>query len=144
MGKRLTAVVLVTASVIVAANAAATAASTDAHLTVHQTNAVTSLFPGGPPEVLRGTFDNPGDRPVFVHDVTAVVSTFRVQTDPTKPACTEADFDIGGVATVDSDVPVGQGVGSWEGLTVALVRTSADQDNCQGVSITIEYRANAT
>ena len=37
--------------------------------------------------------------------------------DNTKSACTEADFAIGGSATVDANVPAGNGQGAWTGLT---------------------------
>jgi hypothetical protein len=121
-------------------------AATPASLTVNQTNAaITNLFPGGPAKALSGTFDNPNAGAVYVHDVSAVVHTYSSQADGSKPACTQADFSIGGTATVNAQVAAGNGVGSWSGLTVSMVNNaSANQDNCKGVSIQIDYSANGS
>ena len=121
-------------------------AATPAALTVNQTNAaISNLYPGGPARALSGNFDNPNGGSVFVHDVTAAVHTFSSQTDGTKPACTQADFAIGGTATVNAQVASGTGVGSWSGLTIQLVNNvGANQDNCKGVSIQIDYTANGS
>lgn len=121
-------------------------ASTPAALTVNQTNAaITNLYPGGPARALSGDFDNPNPSGVYVHNVTAAVHTFSSQADGTKPACTQADFAIGGTATVNATVPAGSGVGSWSGLTVSLTNNvAANQDNCKGASIQIDYTANGS
>jgi hypothetical protein len=121
-------------------------AATPASLTVNQTNAaITNLFPGGPARALSGNFDNPNAGSVYVHDVTAAVHTFSSQADGSKPACTQADFAIGGTATVNAQVAAGSGVGSWSGLTVSLVNNAgANQDNCKGVSIQIDYTASGS
>ncbi len=120
-------------------------ASTPASLTVNQTNAaITNLYPGGPARALSGNFDNPNAGPVYVHDVTAAVHPFSSQADGSKPACTQADFPIGGTATVNAQVAAGTGVGTWSGLTVSMVNGGANQDNCKGVSIQIDYTANGS
>src|SRR3954471_1461970 len=90
-------------------------ATTPSALTVNQSTSVTGLFPGATAVTLSGTFDNSNSGPVFIHNVTAAVHTFSSQTDNTKPACTQADFAIGGSATVDANVAAGSGVGSWTG-----------------------------
>jgi hypothetical protein len=121
-------------------------ATTTAAVTVNQTNAaISNLYPGGPAQALSGNFDNPNSGKVYIHNVTAVVHAFSSQTDATKPACTQADFSIGGAATVNAEVPAGNGVGSWSGLTVSLTdNVAANQDNCKTVSIQIDYTANAS
>jgi hypothetical protein len=121
-------------------------AATPASLTVNQTNAaITNLYPGGPARALSGNFDNPNVGSVYVHDVSAVIHTFSSQADGSKPACTQADFSIGGSATVNAQVAAGNGVGSWSGLTVSMVNNAgANQDNCKGVSIQIDYTANGS
>ena len=120
-------------------------AATPASLTVNQTNAaITNLYPGGPARALNGNFDNPNAGAVYVHDVTATVHALNAQADGSKPACTEADFAIGGSATVNAQVAAGTGVGSWSGLTVSMLNTGANQDNCKGVSIQIDYTANGS
>jgi hypothetical protein len=120
----------------------ATAGTTTA-ITVNQTGSPTGLYPGGPAAPLSGTFTNPNSVAVHISSVSAVVDPFSVQTDGAKPACTEADFVIGGSGTGAIVVPAGPGVvGSWSGITVRLVDGAGNQDNCKGVGITIDYTAN--
>ena len=116
----------------------ATAGTTSA-ITVNQTGTPTGLYPGGPAAPLSGTFTNPNAHPVHISGITAVVHSFSVQTDNTKPACTQADFAVGGTSGANV-VPAGTG-GSWSGLTISLNDGVANQDNCKGVSITLDYTA---
>ena len=122
----------------------AASATTPSALTVNQTTSVTGLYPGATAVTLSGTFDNPNPGGVYVHNVTAAVQAFSSQTDATKPACTQADFAIGGSATVAANVAAGSGVGSWTGLTVRLLNGAGNQDNCKGQAITIDYTANGS
>jgi len=119
-------------------------ATTPTALVVNQSTSVTGLFPGATAVTLSGTFDNSNSGSVYIHNVTAAVQAFSSQTDNTKPACTQADFAIGGSATVDAQVPAGNGVGAWTGLTVRLLNGSGNQDNCKGQAITIDYTANGS
>jgi len=119
----------------------ATAGTTTA-ITVHQTNTVTGLYPGGPAAPLSGNFDNPNAHSVTIDSVTATVHAFSSQADVSKPECTEADFAIGGTSGTNV-VPSGTGVGSWSGLNVSMVNGLGNQDNCKNVGITIDYLANA-
>jgi len=117
-------------------------AGTTSAITVNQTSTVTGLYPGATPVALSGNFDNPNSGPVSISSITAAVQAFTSSAvDGAKPACTEADFAIGGTsgATV---IPAGNGVGSWSGLTVRLLDNTLNQDNCKNVSITIDYTAN--
>ncbi len=116
-------------------------AGTTSAITVNQTGTPTGLYPGGPAVPLAGTFDNPNAHPVHISSVTVAVTPFSVQTDNSKPACTEADFAVGGTSGANV-VPAGTGVGSWSGLTVRLVDGVANQDNCKNVDITLDYTAN--
>jgi hypothetical protein len=119
----------------------ATAGTTSA-ITVNQTGAPTGLYPGGPAQPLSGTFDNPNAHAVHISSVTVAVHPFSVQTDGTKPACTDADFAVGGAGTGAIVVPSGTGVGTWSGLTVRMVDGAANQDNCKSVPVTLDYTAN--
>lgn len=120
----------------------ATAGTTSA-ITVNQTSTVTGLYPGGTAAALSGDFTNPNSGPVNISSITAVVHAFSSSlVDNTKPACTEADFAIGGTSGANT-VPAGTHVGSWSGLTVSMNAGSANQDNCKGVSIQIDYTAHA-
>jgi hypothetical protein len=119
----------------------ATAGTTSA-ITVNQTGAPIGLYPGGPAAPLSGTFTNPNAHPVHISSVTVAVHPFSVQADTNKPACTDADFAVGGPGTGAIVVPNGTGVGSWSGLTVRLVDGAGNQDNCKTVGITLDYTAN--
>jgi hypothetical protein len=110
-------------------------------ITVNQTSTAGGLYPGNPAITLSGTFDNPNANAVHISSVTAVVHSFSVQSNPAKPACTDADYAIGG-STGAIVVPSGSGVGAWTGLTVRMLDNGLNQDNCKNVSITIDYTAN--
>lgn len=118
----------------------AVTAGTSTAITVVQTSTVTGLYPGGPALALSGSFNNPNAFSVDITGVTAAVQAFSTtNVDATKPACTEADFTIGGTFGPYT-VPAGT-AGAWGGLNVALLNTAANQDNCKGQSITINYTA---
>jgi hypothetical protein len=117
-------------------------AGTTSSLTVNQTSAVTGLYPGGPAATLSGNFDNPNSSAVNISSVTASVSSVsNGASDGSKPACTASDFQIGG-SMGSATVPSGTGVGSWTGLTIKLLNTAANQDNCKGATANIAYTAN--
>ena len=74
--------------------------------------------------------------------VTASVHAFTSQTDTGKPACTQADFSITGTSNVPGSIAAGNGVGAWSGLTLNMLNTGANQDNCKSLgSIQIDYSA---
>jgi hypothetical protein len=108
---------------------------TTVDVTVNQTSTISDLYPGGDAVTLSGDFDNTNDGPVKVGSVTVVVDpTFSEQDDAGKPACTPADFEIGGSAVVDDEIVSGSGVGAWTGLTIKLVNSATNQDNCKNLA----------
>ena len=118
-------------------------------IAVTQGVSIAGLYPGGPSQALSGTFDNNGTgaTPGTIGSITASVAAFTSQTDAGKPACTEADYQITGSASGPYSVPVGAGVGSWSGLGIQMVdkptgNPANNQDNCQGLDVTINYTAN--
>jgi hypothetical protein len=117
-------------------------AGTTSSITVNQTSTAAGLYPGGPAATLSGNFDNPNASAVQISSITAVVSSItNGATDGSKPTCTPADFSIGG-SVGPTTVPSGTGVGSWSGLTIQLLNTTANQDNCKGATANIAYTAN--
>jgi hypothetical protein len=74
-------------------------------------------------------------------------STWSSQTDNTKPACTAADFSVGGQSVGSSwtdtsqagDLTAGQTVTSH--VTVELIDNGANQDNCEGLTVPLYYSA---
>lgn len=112
-------------------------------ITVNQTSTVSGMYPGSTPQALSGNFDNPNSGGVTISSVTAVVSSITGGTaDNTKPDCTPADFAITGTAA-GSTVPTGTGVGTWSGLSLQLLNTAANQDNCKNAVANITYTANS-
>jgi flagellar basal body-associated protein FliL len=105
-------------------------------LTVNQTSTNSGLYPGGS-SALSGNFTNPNGGKVYIAAVTASITTFSVQADNTKPACTQADFSISGTATVGAEINSGSGVGSWSGLTLNMTDAGTNQDNCKNITVPI-------
>ncbi len=112
-------------------------------ITVNQTSPITGLYPGGPTQKLSGNFDNPNAGNVYVTSVTAVIPVlWTAQANGSLPACTAADFTIGGSAPVGAEINPGIAQGSWSGLTIAMNDLGTNQDNCKKVSPPINYTAN--
>ncbi len=106
---------------------------------VNQTNTVTGLYPGGPAQALNGTFDNPNAAAVTVGAVTASVTATSVG------GCLPAWYAISGTGSPASQIlAAGNGVGTWSGLSVALVNEVAiNQNVCKYATITITYAVAA-
>ncbi|MFI2458178.1 hypothetical protein [Streptomyces sp. NPDC019539] len=115
--------------------------ATNQTIVVNQTSTVSGLGPGLPAQPLSGNFDNPNSSPVFVSSVTAAV------TGTDKVGCGPTDYTIAGtsVPAPIGQVPPGNGVGSWSGLTIAFNnKPDVNQDACKGAVVTISYTANAS
>ncbi|MFI2486092.1 hypothetical protein ACH47X_04240 [Promicromonospora kroppenstedtii] len=114
----------------------ATTGSNDS-LVINQTSTITGLAPGQPPQTLSGTFDNPNDSPVYTASVTAEV------TGTDQDGCDATDYTIAGSAPVNAEIPPGDGVGSWSGLTIQFNnKPAANQDACKNAVVSIQYTAN--
>jgi hypothetical protein len=122
-------------------------AGTTQSVVVNQTSTVSGLYPGGPAAALAGNFDNPNAGLVKVGTVSAVVHAgWSSQADTAKPACTAFDFALGTAGTggvVNAEIPAGNGVGAWSGLTIRLVNATTNQDNCKNVTVDLDYAVTA-
>jgi hypothetical protein len=119
----------------------ASTGDTPDNLVINQTSTVEDLVPGGPPGELSGHFDNPNPSGVFVHEVTATVSSVDGGSGPTPP-CTPADFAVGPPDTVNAEIPSGSAQGSWGPITPQLLDTASNQDNCKNAIVHISYSSN--
>lgn len=109
---------------------------------VNQTSTASGLYPGGS-VALSGNFNNPAAFPQYVTSVTASITPFSLQADNLKPACTQADFSLtNATVAVGAQVPAGSGVGSWSGVTLNMLNTAANQDNCKGITVPLAYTSN--
>jgi hypothetical protein len=116
--------------------------TTPSAVTVVQTSTVAGLYPGDT-IALTGDFNNPNAGKAYVTAVTATIGTFSSQTNLALPACTQADFSITGTATVGADILPGNGVGSWSGLSVNMIDSATNQDNCESLTtIPISYTSS--
>jgi hypothetical protein len=111
-------------------------------VTVVQTSTSTITAAGGS-AALSGNFNNPNSGKVYVTAVTASVNTFSSQVNTGLPACTQADFTITGTSNTPGDIPAGNGVGAWSGLTLNLNDAATNQDNCENLSsVAITYTSS--
>ena len=112
-------------------------------ITVTQTSTPSGLYPGGTPAALAGEFNNGNAGPVHVHQVNATVGSVTGPDIANLPACTIADYAVGGFpVTVDDDIPTGSGQGAWTGGTVELTETGLNQDSCKGATAHLTYTSN--
>jgi hypothetical protein len=109
---------------------------------VNQLSVAADLYPGVP-EALSGDFDNDNAGNVYIARVTAAVVDFVTDEGNGKPECADEDFRINGTSNVPGQIPPGNGMGTWSGLSVELINTGANQDNCKNVKIAITYTAHA-
>lgn len=112
------------------------ATGTTQGITINQLSTVTNLSPGATPQALSGDFDNANSSSVYVGSVTAVVAS----TD--KPLCDVSNYQINGTAPVNSEIPSGNGVGSWSGLTIKMLDTAVNQDACKNAVVSIAYSSS--
>lgn len=110
---------------------------TNSSITVNQNSVVTGLAPGLAPQTLSGNFDNPNASLVYVTAVTAMVSGTSIV------GCGPTDYTIAGAANVNAEIPAGNGVGAWTGLTIAFNnKAGVDQSICKDAEVTIAYTSS--
>ncbi|MBA2390354.1 MAG: hypothetical protein H0V67_08870 [Geodermatophilaceae bacterium] len=152
-GKRTTTILAASAIVLVGAGVAfaywtaggsgtgSAATGTSTPIVAVQTSVVTDMAPGDVAQPISGNFNNGNDGPVFVATVTASIAT--VVKAPGAPAgtCDASDYTLATpVATVNAEVPVGTGVGSWSGATIKFNNKPAvNQDACKGATVNLAY-----
>ena len=110
---------------------------TNSSILVNQTTSVAAMAPGVAPQALSGNFTNANSGPVYVHEVTAIV------TGTDKSGCTASDYTIAGTALVNAEVPAGTAVGSWTGLTIQFNnKPDVNQDACKNATVALAYASN--
>ncbi len=116
------------------------AAGTLLDLTVNQTSVLAEMYPGDSAQTLSGTFDNPNSGPVLVTTVTASIASVT-KAPGTVGTCDATDFTLAGATTaVNTQVPAGNGVGSWSGPTIKFNNKAAtNQDACKNATVHLSY-----
>lgn len=111
-------------------------------ITVVQTSTIDGLYPGGSPVTLSGTFNNPNQGKVRVGAVTVDFDSPAITGSVGSPACTAADYELGGTATVDAEINPGSAQGSWTGLTIRMLNSGTNQDACKNATVHLTYSSN--
>jgi hypothetical protein len=112
----------------------------DLALTVRQTSVVTPMGPGDVAQILSGNFDNPNTGPVHVGTVTASIASVTMDPAVTSGTCDASDYTLAAAAMpVNSEVPKGNGVGSWSGATIRFNNKAVNQDACKGATVNLAY-----
>ena len=105
---------------------------------VEATVASTALTPGGPPAAVTINVTNPSSGAQQVNQIVLAVTTVApARSNAAKPACAIGDFEVTNPAT---PFPWSLGAGAtatWAG-TIKLKNTNENQDNCQGVTVTVK------
>lgn len=118
----------------------AAAASGTSALTVNQTTVLSAMYPGDSPQTISGDFDNPGSGPAYVSTVTASISSVTKAVGAPAGTCDASDFTLtNATATVDAEVPTGNGVGAWTGPQIQFNNKATNQDACKGATVVLGY-----
>jgi hypothetical protein len=89
---------------------------------------------------LLGDFTNPNTSSVLVNTVGATISNVTGGPDNPAEPCTAADFVLHNNPTgVFTNVPPGAHVSAWSGMSIQLVDTGLNQDNCKNATVDITY-----
>lgn len=107
---------------------------------------ITGLVPGGDAQTVSFRITNPVSTNQYVTSVAVSIvnpngSVWSVGTSG--PACTAADFTIVQPASIATDLTPGDhDYTGAAGATIALKDTSANQDNCKGVTVPLHFVAS--
>jgi len=114
---------------------------TNVAVTVNQT-AVTGLYPGQTAQALAGTFDNPNAGATYVTAATA--TGYTIDATHVTAGCTvlQGNYTLGGTSNTPGDVPSGNAVGAWSGLTITMNNLGTNQDPCKDAIVTITYASS--
>ena len=117
-------------------------AGASATYVVQATVASTPLTPGGAPAEVTVNVTNPAAGAQQVNQIVLSVTAIAPgRSNEAKPACAIGDFELTNPVT-NPTAPLPRSLGSgataaWAG-TITLKNTEANQDNCQGVTITVK------
>jgi hypothetical protein len=118
----------------------ATTSASTANVTVVQTSTVASMQPGDSAQTLSGNFNNPNSGPAYVGTVTAAIGSVTKAGGAPAGTCDETDYTLAGAAmTVNTEVPAGNGVGSWSGATIKFNNKATNQNQCKGATVNLTY-----
>ena len=124
------------------AGAGSASAGTVTNVVVHQTGAALSpMYPGGSPQTLSGNFDNGNAGPVYISTVTASIASVSKAAGAPSGTCDATNFTLSPTqATVNAEIPAGNGVGAWTGPQIKFNDiASTNQDACKGATVNLAY-----
>jgi hypothetical protein len=118
------------------------AASGVSGLTAIQATVLTPMYPGDSAQTISGNFNNSNTGPVFVTSVTVSIPAGGVVKAASAPAgtCDASDFTLANTTmAVNTQVPSGNGVGSFTGATIQFNNKATNQDACKGATVNLAY-----
>ena len=114
--------------------------ATPAALTVNQTSTISDLAPGNGTQTLSGDFDNPNDGPIYVTAVTVAISGVAKAGGAPAGTCDATDYTLtDATMSVGAQVPAGSAKGSWSGAKIEFNNKNANQNACQGATVSFSY-----
>ena len=128
-------------TVLGAGTGTAQAAAGTSPLTIVQTTVVAPMYPGDAAQTISGNFNNPNAGPVYVTTVTASISSVTKAVGAPAGTCDATDFTLAAAtATVNAEVPAGNGKGAWTGPTLHFNdKAGVNQDACKGATVNLSY-----
>ncbi len=118
----------------------ASAQNPTTNLVVNQTTTLAAMYPGDSAQTISGNFNNTNTGPVYAGTVTASIASVTKATGAPTGTCDATDFTLATPAmTVNAEVPVGSGQGSWTGATIKFNNKATNQDACKGATVSLAY-----
>jgi hypothetical protein len=117
------------------------AAGAQSPLVAQQTTTLAAMYPGDSPQTISGNFDNPNSGPIFVGSVTTSIASVTKAAGAPAGTCDASDFTLSNATmNVNSEVPAGNGKGSFTGATIQFNnKPAANQDACKGATVNLAY-----
>ena len=118
-----------------------TAANGLSTLVAVQTTVLNPMFPGDVAQTISGNFNNSNSGPAWVSTVTASISSVSMAVGHAPGTCDATDFTLASpVATVNAEIPAGNGKGAWTGPTIKFNdKVATNQDACKGATVNLGY-----
>jgi hypothetical protein len=117
------------------------AAGAPSPLVAQQTTTLAAMYPGDSPQTISGNFNNSNAGPIFVNSVTTSIASVTKAAGAPAGTCDASDFTLSNATmNVNSEVPAGNGKGSFTGATIQFNnKPAANQDACKGATVNLAY-----
>jgi hypothetical protein len=113
-------------------------------VTVHQVGTMEELVPGGLAQEIEFKIHNPANFDQYITSVDVTISKVDGGTENTAEPCAVSDFLLAGGdnVVIGRDLVPGDNAYTGASPTLALVNTTANQDNCKGAVVHLAFTAS--